>query len=373
MKSIIKRWIAENYSNIRGWSFSKPLIVIESDDWGASRIRTIETLEYLLKCGLQLDAYGYDRLDALENRDDLELLFDVIEKNSTTNGHSPRFTTNMVLGNPDFELIEENDFERYEFESSFSTYERYYGEKLDDTWSWAIDAGIVHPQFHGREHLNVPLWMRDLRAGHTQTRLAFDAGYYGLTTQTSARGRTNYLAAFWPDDVNDLEEIAGILSEGLQNFETTFGFKSKTFIPCNYVLPAELEKTAYEHGVRLIQGQRGQLVPRVDGRKAKIRRSYTGQKTKLGQRYSVRNVKFEPFEDENHDWVGSALAEIDRAFRHRTPAIISTHRVNYVSGMSVTHRDRSLRLLDELLGKVIRHWPEVEFITSDSLSEMMTL
>jgi len=91
----------------------------------------------------------------------------------------------------------------------------------------------------------------------------------------------------------------------------------------------------------------------------------------LGQVYSVRNVCFEPYEDVSRDWVGLALWEIHQAFLFRRPAVVTTHRINYVGGMDLEHRDRNLRLLDELLAHIRKTWPEVQFISSDELAARM--
>ena len=195
----------------------------------------------------------------------------------------------------------------YSFEDLFQSYERYHGENLRPLWDSAIQAGLIRPQFHGREHLNVGLWLRDLRAGHRETRLAFDHDYYGHTTKTSSVHQTNYLAAFWPESQSHFEEIKGIAVNGLELFEQLFGYRSRSFIACNYVLPEALEPVLRESGVELIQGQRGQLQPSSDGSTVSVRRSYTGQRNRFGQVYSVRNVLFEPFQDPTRDWVASAL------------------------------------------------------------------
>ena len=69
--------------------------------------------------------------------------------------------------------------------------------------------------------------------------------------------------------------------------------------------------------------------------------------------------------------VASALSQIKQAFYWGKPAIVSTHRVNYVGGMDMEHRDNNLRLLDQLLGKILAMWPDVEFTSSDELAAMM--
>ena len=68
--------------------------------------------------------------------------------------------------------------------------------------------------------------------------------------------------------------------------------------------------------------------------------------------YSVRNVVFEPYKDSSRDWVSTALNEIAQAFLFRKPAVVVSHRINYVSGLSIKHRDLSLRLLDRLLSEI---------------------
>jgi hypothetical protein len=136
-------------------------------------------------------------------------------------------------------------------------------------------------------------------------------------------------------------------------------------------MPAELEAVIAENGVELIQGQRGQIQPSRDGSELFIRRRHTGQLGRKGQLYSVRNVSFEPFEDASRDWVATALEEIRGAFFWGTPAIISTHRVNYVGGIDIENRDRNLKLLGKFLRKILDTWPDIEFISSDELIPIM--
>ncbi len=136
-------------------------------------------------------------------------------------------------------------------------------------------------------------------------------------------------------------------------------------------MPRELESTIFRAGVDLIQGQRGQLFPSADGQTVSVRRSYTGQRKTLGQYYSVRKVKFGPFEDRSRGWVASALSEIGQAFFLSKPAIVSTHRANNVGGMDIDHWDCNRIFLNSLLKKILTTWPDVEFVVSDELFAMM--
>ena len=361
-------------TNLRGWSTHRKLLVIESDDWGAIRMPSRQAWERLLEAGIRVDRSLYDSLDCLESRDDLEALLNLLDSHRDARGRPASFTFNAVMGNPDFEAIQRDGFQRFHHQHLFDSYRHYQHIDLEPLWRSAISQGLIRPQFHAREHLNSPLWMHDLQAGNEEARLAFGERFYALKTQTGSPRQKNYLAAYWTDSPTHVQEITGIVEDGLSQFEKTFGYRSTTFIGCNYIWPEELERNLAGLGINLLQTQRGHVQPdpKRDGA-TRIRRHYTGQKNEHGQHYSVRNVLFEPYLDENTDWSAKALAEVKQAFRLNRPAIICSHRINYVSGMDIKHRDRNLRQLDQFLTRVRNRWPDVEFITSDELSDLMTV
>lgn len=364
--------LKSNLINIPGWRTKRKIVVFESDDWGATRMPNRKTYEQLLSKGIRVDRSQYDTLDALESQQDLELLFEVLAQHCDFNGNHPVFTTNMVMGNPDFSAIRAAGFECFFHQFFLESYRQYNGEDLTDLWQQAVVEKIVQPQFHAREHLNSFLWMKDLRNGHPQTRLAFDYRFYGLKTTTGSLYQKNYLAAYRSESREELQVAIDALQEGLDIFEKFFGFRSSTFIACNYVWPAEIESFLKNQGVLTLQGQIGQIMvqPQKAG-KSKIKRHYTGQVNQHGQYYTVRNVLFEPFDRSVSNWLDHAMQKIATAFFWQKPAIISTHRVNYSGGMSTQHRDHSLKLLDQLLSAVETKFPDVEYMSSDSLARLM--
>ena len=364
-KSMVKEEVLRSWTNFRGWRTKRRIVVFESDDWGAIRMRDPSALREMQRRGVCLNSSSYDRLDCLESRADLEMLFELLESYRDRTTNPPIFTFNTIMGNPDFEAIRANDFAEYSCESLWESYRRYRDQDLQQVWKDAMSASLIRPQFHGREHLNIRVWMEDLRKDYAETRIAFDQDYYGIRRPNSS-GMSKYMAACWPVSPQHLKEIQEIVADGMVKFEEAFGFPSKTFVACNFVLPRDLEPTLKSEGIELIQGTRGQLAPTATGKRS-IRRSFTGQRNALGQLYSVRNVKFEPFEDRSRDWAASALAEIRESFFWRKPAIVQTHRVNYVSGMDERNRDTSLRQLDRLLKNILATWPDVEFMSSDQL------
>ena len=85
----------------------------------------------------------------------------------------------------------------------------------------------------------------------------------------------------------------------------------------------------------------------------------------------VSNATFEPSSIEGMDWVNYCFNQIETAFAWNKPAIITSHRVNYIGFLDKNNRDRSLELLTTLIQKVQKKWPEVEFLSSDQLGDMI--
>ncbi len=123
-----------NYSNFRSKRIKDKLIVFESDDWGSIRMPSTNAFNKLIKYGIRVDLSDYDRLDILENRSDLEALFDMLDGFKDDMGNNPIFTLNTVLANPDFEKIKKNHFEHFYFEHFFDSYKNYYGDDLQSIW-----------------------------------------------------------------------------------------------------------------------------------------------------------------------------------------------------------------------------------------------
>lgn len=362
----------QNLINMPGWRTTRKIIVFESDDWGSMRMPNIKALEDLTIKGIRVDNKDHWRLDCLENKTDLENLFSIISGFKDKHNKHPIFTFNTVMGNPDFYKIRISDYNQFFNEHFFDSYKKYHNQNLKDLWLDAIRTGLIMPQFHAREHVNVPLWMHDLKTGLQETRMAFDHNFFGLVTRTSSANQKHYLAAYRAESEDQLQSIKNSLCEGLDMFEKTFGFKSKSFIACNYIWPMELESVLKEKKVSFIQGQRGRFRPNpFNHGKGKIVRNYIGEKTILGLTHTIRNVKFEPFESPVEDSVGKTIKEIQNAFFWKKPAIISTHRINYVGGIDVSHRDRNLKSLELLLQSILNRWPEVEFLSSDQLGDLI--
>jgi hypothetical protein len=155
----------------------------------------------------------------------------------------------------------------------------------------------------------------------------------------------------------------------LDLFEKIFGYRSKSFIAPNYTWSSELESYLKQLGVQTIQGARAQRQPIQDG--VHIKKHKMGERNAEGQVFLLRNVAFEPSLIPSNDWFSSVIWEISNAFFWNKPAIISSHRLNFIGCLDKQNRENNLMLFREILESIIKKWPEVEFMTSDQLGQII--
>jgi hypothetical protein len=363
MRETLKKHII----NARGSRLDQKYVVFESDDWGAIRIPNIKTRDLLFEEGLTRKNDPFSQCDSLETTQDYQMLFDVLKKHKDGKGQHPVITANFILNNPDFTQIAANDFKKYYSESFIETYKKYPdSEKASEVLNKGINDQLIMPQFHGSEHLNVVRWMNNLKSGDERFRFAFDKKCYAIDEIGKENRRQNLMAAYDYNTSAELEFVKRSIEEGLNQFEKIFGFKSLTNISPCYVWDSKVEQELLKGGVKGFQGSFLQNCP-IPEESFKKKYRYNGQKNKDEQLYFVRNCLFEPSLNTNIDWVSKCMESIDISFKWGKPAIIGTHRINFSGRLDAKQRDNNLKLLEQLLTKITRKWPDVKFIDSPSL------
>ena len=363
--------IKQYLTNLPGWHTNRKIVVIESDDWGSIRMPSKKVYDYLLKKGYHVNDSPYERYDSLGNHTDLESLFDVLSSVRDRNNHPAILTANSVVANPDFDKIKKSGYQEYHYELFFDTFKRYNNHSgAFDLWQEGLNKGIFIPQFHGREHFNIPVWMRALRKNDKDVQVAFDLGMAGIAPKENPENGNEYLIAYLFETPEDIIFHQLAISEGLDLFEQIWGYKSESFIAPCYTWSKKNEYILNIQKIKLIQGMNYQFEPRSDGGKDKIFH-YSGEKNHTRQRYNVRNCFFEPSLNPNFDWVDACLNQVKIAFRCKKPAVICSHRVNFIGNIDAQNRDKNLIDFKNLLVSILKKWPDVEFISSDKLIDAL--
>lgn len=367
----MKSKISRNFHNLIGWKTNKKLLVIESDDWGTVRMPSKKTYDHLLKSGFKVDECPFNKYDCLENNADLEALFEVLNSVKDKYGNPAKLTANNVVCNPDFQKIRATNYQ-YHYETFDITLKRYpNAHNVFNLYQTGIKEGLFWPQFHGREHVHINHWIENLKNGELYARTGIEHDMFSISRGLKSDCRAEYLDALASYNETQEQHVITAIEEGTKIFRHMWGYNSKSMIAPCYIWHTNIEKHLPSNHIHYLQSGRAQICPVYGQKKYQVIRKKTGQKSRDGLVTLTRNVYFEPSTDIHRDWVDTAMAEVKNAFLWHTPAIISTHRLNYVGGIVPKNRDNGLIVLKSLLHSIIKKWPDIIFVSSDQLGDMI--
>ena len=359
--------------NLPGKKTNRRIVCIYIDDYGSIRVKDRRAYETLKAAGLPMDCTRYSKFDTLASTEDMQMMFDVLTSVKDSQGHHACLTPFSNIANPDFAKIKESGFTQYYREPFTETLKRYGSshEGSYELWKQGIAEHIFHPEYHGTEHINVLRFMQALQKGHKTTRLAFDNESVALPVIPGDEPLKQETTVFFIEKAQENDALKGDIHVGMNMFEDLLGYRSKQFTPGAGIYSPALHQTLKEEGIDYINVQRYRPYPLGDGKYVK-KFLYNGKKNEAGQKYVVRNCVFEPYLDDcsrNSGAVAGCLKNIEAAFWMHAPAIISTHRVNFVGGLESSHRDDSLNELRSLLQEIIKRWPDVEFMDGTKMCD----
>lgn len=359
--------------NIPGWSTKSHIVIFESDDWGSIRTSSRENRDKMVSMGYKMGSFSM--VDSIESNDDLSGLYNILSKHKDSCGRNTCFTGVCISGNPNFEKIKEENYQTYFWEEMPETLKRYSGRgKVVSLYKEGIEQKLFKPIFHGREHLNAQRWLRELKEGKNSVIKAFEMGITGLSGGINGELVGDFQAAFDLDTSDDLPFMDTMIREGIATFKKLWGYNPEYFVPTNGPFNNSLQPTLKECGIKYVYGDRIQHEPLGYGKHAR-HIHFIGMKNKYGQTIITRNGFFEPSIKEDglsNQPVENCLLAIERAFRWNKPAIISSHRLNYIGSIEPSNRDKNLKLLDSLLTQIEKRWPDVEYMSTLDLGKIIT-
>lgn len=369
----IKSSLILNAKNIVGWKSQQKYVVFSVDDYGNVRLDSAQARRQMDQAGMKIYA-RFDALDTLETRQDLEQLYEVLHSVRGQDGKPAVLTPFALPCNIDFETMAREGYVQYRYENLDQTYEKLAQrdpqsyEGAWDLWREGIRAGIMQPQFHGREHLNLYLFNDKLHHRDPELLTALKNRSYTSISEDNYPHHSS-TAAYDFYDPAELEPMKENLRDGLARFEQVYGYKSDYFTPPVYRIHHSLFPTLVENGVKFIDLD---LVRNEHQGWGQYKRTfnYTGKKTPEGLQVMVRNVVFEPTEERGLDWTAFALQQIEAAFRWNRPAIISSHRVNFCGHIDPHNRAKGLAELKKLLQAIVQKWPDVQFLGASDLAKI---
>jgi len=375
MRGLIKKGI-DIYLNHKSFTSNRQLLIIESDDWGSLRTKNKQILDKLNTISPAVKGDRFTQLDSIADADDLSALFEALSSVKDFNGNPACITANVCTANPDFNAIRASNFQEFHYKPFTETLEDYSSrDHLLQLWKNGEQQKLFIPQLHGREHVHTLNWLAELRAGNKDLLKAFELESFGIPYKPLLfQKRENLQAALDTYHTDgELEFQKEWIRDSVAIFKNTFGYYSKSFIAPAYTWHADIHRHLYEGNVKTLQGIKLQYEPKNKLSSDYNRKlHYTGEiDKKSGITYTTRNAFFEPASAPDKDWISITLKGVDDAFKKNKPAIVGSHRVNFMGSLDEKNRTQNLKLLKTLLHKIVKKWPDVEFMSSDELAGLI--
>jgi hypothetical protein len=181
---------------IPGFYFDRPIVLLQSDDWGRVGLRDQEGLDQLRSAGLVLGERPYD-FYTLETADDLGALRAMLKRHRDSTGRNPCVLMNFVSANLDFAKMEAAGFEKiFTLPLADGLPQGWSRPGLVYSFREGIDEGVFHPALHGTTHF----CRRAICFGHSggQAHPTFTGACHGSDTNIGIPSYTKMIAFYQP-------------------------------------------------------------------------------------------------------------------------------------------------------------------------------
>jgi len=314
----------------------RPVLIFESDDWGAGPVEQIERLEQITAC-------------LCVHRDSA--------------GNSPVMTLGVVLAIADGVKIETENFSKYHaLDLSAPQF-----HALVQTMQAGVARGVFSLQLHGMEHYwpeTLLAVSRDSESVRTWLKRSPESWTEDLPSHIQSRWCDS---AVLPSRPLPALAIQTAVRAEVRRFTEIFGGAPRVVVPPTFVWNAQVEQTWAEAGVKYLvtPGRRyesrsvaGRPVAGSGGSMS------NGDVAPSGIIYLVRDVYFEPAQGHRPEKV---VEQIECAVRLGRPTLLETHRSNFVRDELVAAD--SLIALSKAIELALRDYPQILFLSTVALAD----
>jgi hypothetical protein len=351
----LRRWGRK--PNPPGFEFSRPLVVLQSDDWGRVGVRDREGYEQLRANEVHLGENPYDYY-SLETAEDVIALRDMLKRHRDSTGRPPCLVMNFLLANLDFQKIADTGFQNlYLTPLSQGLPGAWKRPGLFEGYRQGISDDVFYPALHGLTHFCRPAVERTLKVPGDRNNL--------LRTLWKAETPYIYWRMPWigyeyhkPEKPQagflDAGAQANLISEAAREFQKVFSTAPLSACAPGYRANDDTHRAWSQCGVRVAQnGNGGALPPHLD---------------ECEMLNLHRNVDIEPFQRDLPLEKYIQLAE--RCFDRGLPAIVCTHSINFHSSLK-DFRGPGLRVLDEFLSALEAKHSNLLYVHDMDLYELV--
>lgn len=322
----------------------RPVVLIQSDDWGRVGIPTKDCIDTMRARGLDVGRSCWD-FYGLETEEDLLELGSCLEGIRDRDGSPACITANFVMANADLRRMRECGYREFIWKSIDAGFPEPWTERLADNYRDLVKRGVFYPGLHGFTHFNIPALLDVLQESSAGGEMARQLAHSDIPYMASLTPQFNF--ALLDGRTGDgrllpIEVQVEWLRKGIGLFQNTFGFAPVTFCAPGYRADQHTRREAARSGIRVMQVA-GRQIPMICD----------------GYLLLVRNLAFEPALDgcaNMPDLIRSAR----KAVAAGVPIIVCSHSINYVSRFN-DKAQFSRSLLKELLERLRDEFPDLRF------------
>ncbi len=339
--------------------FDRPLLIIQSDDWGRVGVRDRSGFEQLRAAGVPLGQNPYDYY-SLETGDDIGALHELLLQHRDSAGRAARVVMNFITANLDFERMRDRTVTRIALRPLHDGLPgKWRRPGLLDAYRAGVADGVFHPALHGTTHFCSRAMERELEAGGQRSELLhtfWDADTPYVFSHMPWVGYEYWDPERRPKDRQlSLDEQAERIEDGVAHFGVMFGKGPTSACAPGYRADRATHQAWLRAGIRVAQNGPAALAPHF---------------SEDGILQLYRNVQFEPATDRAFS-VANCLRATAECFARGIPAIVCMHSINLHSSLK-DFRTRTLAALDQLLSELQKAYPTLLYITDEDLHAIVT-
>lgn len=341
-----------------GLQFGRPLVLLQSDDWGRVGVRDEEGREELRAAGLNLGERPYD-LYSLETAEDVGALAETLGAAQDSVGRPACLGMNFLVANVDFAASaasESRDIVVKPLADGLPG--RWSRPGLFEAYRRGCEAEVFFPALHGLTHFCQPAVRQAL--GHDER---------GELLRTLWASGTPYIHwrmpwvgyEYWDPEraaaerfisEEDQERWIGLAA---QLFRSLFGHSAVSACAPGYRADSATFRGWKAHEIRIAQNGPGTMcAPWFD---------------EHGLLHTCRSLDFEPALDPGLRWE-DRFKRAESWLVRGLPLVISVHSLNFHSTLT-PFRQRTLPLLEALLSALKKRFPDLLYINDRQLLEIV--
>jgi len=364
LKSLRKVWRrGRSLLPVEGFAFGRPLVVLQSDDWGRLGVRDLDTWVALRDLFPNLGERSYDCY-SFETADDVAAIASLLLKHRDSAGTSACLGMNFLVANVDFAKVEANQFQEIYLRPLIQGLPRGWERPgLFAAYREGISQGVFAPALHGLTHFCASAAQRHLN----------DPGERGVLLRSLWKAEVPYIHWRMPwigFEYRDSEPGGGaflasgvqqtLIDSAIQDFTEFFSIAPSSACAPGYRADENTHRAWAKRGIRVAQnGPSGAKPPHFDAN------GFDGN----ALLHLYRSMDFEPAVSQDFS-VDACLRTAANCFARGVPAIVSVHSINFHSTIK-DFRSRTLESLDQFLTALEASHPDLLYARDQDLYDLV--